>query len=146
MVGALRHGSDADLAPQQGAADVERLASPDGVRPRVEVTLVGELHELVPSVDVAVYRLAREAVTNALRHARDATCVQVRVQADRHEVRLTVDDDGAPVASASRAPSGFGLVGMAERAEILGGSLQAGPRAGGGWSVEAVLSRHGSPS
>ena len=60
------------------------------------------------------------------------------------EVRLTVDDDGQ--ATGAPGPDGFGLVGMAERAKVLGGTLEAGPRPGGGWSVAAVLPRHGSAS
>ena len=150
MVGALRQGTDAQLVPQQGVADIERLArtaaadDPGHAAPLVEVELAGDLGDLRPAVDAAVFRLAQEAVTNAIRHAHDAEVVRVRVWGDADEVRLTVEDDGH--SSGARGPGGFGLVGMAERAKILGGSMHAGPRNGGGWSVAAVLPRHGSAS
>lgn len=141
MVGALRQGDQADLAPQQGVADIERFARSAGHEPGVEVELTGDLTELRPSVDAAGYRLAQEAITNALRHARQATLVRVRVCADDDAVRLTVDDDGHG-GSADGAVSGFGLIGMAERAKLLGGTFEAGPRPDGGWTVTAVLPRH----
>jgi signal transduction histidine kinase len=142
MVGALRDGDRADLTPQRGVADIERLARSTGPEPRVEVELSGDLDDLRPAVDAALYRLAQEAITNALRHARHATCVSVRLRGGPDDVRLTVDDDGHGASGAS-AP-GFGLVGMAERAKLLGGTCAAGPRAEGGWSVTAVLPRLGA--
>ena len=76
MVGALRQGEEPDLAPQRGVADLQRLASGPAERPRVQVELSGDLDGLGPSVDAALYRLAQESITNALRHARHATRVQ----------------------------------------------------------------------
>jgi signal transduction histidine kinase len=108
----------------------------------VDVELSGDLAGLPPAVDAAVFRLAQEAVTNARRHAQHAGVVRVRVRGDADEVRLTVDDDGH--GTGAPGPGGFGLVGMAERAKVLGGTMHAGPRDGGGWSVAAVLPRHGS--
>jgi signal transduction histidine kinase len=143
MVGALRHGDGAELTPQQGVGDIERLARTAGADARIEVELVGDLGDLPPSVDAAVYRLAQEAITNAVRHAQHAGVVRVRVCGDGDQVRLTVDDDGHG-GSAAGTVAGFGLVGMAERTKLLGGSLEAGPRDGGGWSVAAVLPRHGA--
>jgi len=141
MVGALRESDQADLAPQQGVHDIERLARVDGPGPAVTVELRGALDDLRPSVDAAIYRIAREAITNARRHAEGATGVSVRVEGIDTSVRLTVDDDGAG-ASFGSAP-GFGLAGMAERAELLGGTFSAGRRAGGGWNVTAVLPHRG---
>lgn len=140
MVGALRQGDHAALVPLQGVADIARLARPDDV-PSVEVELAGVLGDLRPSVDAALYRLAQEAVTNAVRHARHATRVRVRVCGEDDAVRLTVEDDGEGM-STSTSGGGFGLVGMAERANLLGGSFDAGPRPGGGWTVTAALPRH----
>jgi signal transduction histidine kinase len=143
MVGSLRRGDQADLRPQQGVRDLCRLERLDeGSVPRVKVTLAGELDELRPSVDAACFRLAQEGVTNALRHARRASEVQVRVDGGRDLVRLTVVDDGEAGNVPTPAASGFGLIGMAERAELLGGTFDAGPNAGGGWTVEATLPRH----
>ena len=87
---------------------------------------------------VALYRIAQEAVTNATRHARHATKVIVHVAAEGEQVRLSVRDDGDPSAAAP-TPNGYGLIGMAERATLLGGTLRAGPDLDGGWTVDAVL-------
>jgi signal transduction histidine kinase len=146
MVSALRQGEEPDLAPQRGVADIARLAAgaDGGQRPRIDVELTGDLEGLWPPVDAALFRLAQEAITNALRHARHATRIQVRVVGDDDHVRLTVDDDGdAPATAPTGAgrASGYGLVGMAERTHLLGGTLDAGPGRDGGWTVHAVLPR-----
>jgi signal transduction histidine kinase len=83
----------------------------------------------------------QESLTNARRHAPEATRITVRVEGAHDVVRVTVTDDGAAKAGARRGDGGFGLVGMAERVELLGGSMQAGPRPGGGWSVSARIPR-----
>ncbi len=141
MVGALRHGEEPDLAPQRGVADLRRLASGPAERPHVQVELSGDLDGLRPSVDAALYRLAQESITNALRHARHATRVSVTVRGDDGCVRLTVGDDGDAASFDPRSATGFGLIGMAERAKLLGGTLEAGPDAHRGWTVQAVLPR-----
>jgi signal transduction histidine kinase len=143
MVGALRDSGEPDLAPQRGVADIERLARTAGELPRVDVSFSGDLDDIRPSVGAAVYRLAQESITNAVRHARHATRIDVRVTGDDDCVRLTVADDG-DAGSAARPTSGFGLVGMTERANLLGGTLEAGPDQGRGWTVNAVLPRAGS--
>jgi len=140
MVGALRDEGAAPLAPQGRIADIEGLARGAGDAIAVEVELVGDLGGLRPAVEAALFRLAQESITNATRHARNATCIRVRLSAESDGVRLTVHDDGAAPA---RRSSGFGLVGMAERAALLGGTFEAGPSAGGGWRVDAVLPRDG---
>jgi signal transduction histidine kinase len=89
-------------------------------------------------VDAAIYRLAQEALTNAVRHARNATRVEIAVRRVGDVVRLRVDRR-RPTSPGPRAEPGFGLTGMAERAQLLGGSLSAGPGPEGGWVVEAVL-------
>jgi signal transduction histidine kinase len=144
IVGVLRAPQDTEFAPQPGVAEVEQLASGGQARPVVEVTLSGELEDLSPAVGAAVYRLAQESVTNARRHARHATRVTVAVAGGPDAVRLTVDDDGSS-APGSRAPAGYGLVGMRERATLLGGTFHAGPTADQGWRVEANLPRTGTP-
>ncbi len=142
MVGALRQGDDAALAPQVGVPDIERLARSRGDQPPVEVHLSGDLADLSPSVGAAAYRIAQESVTNATRHARHATRIVVTVEGDRDRIRLTVRDDGDRV-STTRPRDGFGIVGMTERATLLGGTLQAGPGPDRGWVVDAVLPRRG---
>ena len=143
IVGVLRATQDTEFAPQPGVAEVERLATDGQTRPCVEVTLSGEFDDLSPAVGAAIYRLAQESITNARRHARHATQVTVAVTGDADQVRLTIDDDGS--AAGGRAPAGYGLVGMQERASLLGGTFHAGPAAERGWRVEAVLPRTGTP-
>ena len=141
MVQVLRHGTEADYAPQPGVADLLRLARPDS-RPRVIVRLRGELAELPAAVGGAVYRLAQESLTNALRHAHGAGEVVIEVVGTEHGMSLCVADDGR----ADQVPgSGFGLIGMRERVALLGGSLTAGPAPGGGWVVRAELPREEGP-
>lgn len=143
IVGVLRATQDTEFAPQPGVAEVEQLATDGQARPCVEVTLAGEFDDLSPAVGAAIYRLAQESITNARRHARHATQVTVAVTGDADQVRLTIDDDGS--AAGGRAPAGYGLVGMRERASLLGGTFHAGPAAERGWRVEAVLPRTGTP-
>jgi signal transduction histidine kinase len=145
MVGALRQGEEPDLTPQRGVAQVEDLATSPGERPRVDVELSGDLDGLPPSVDAAIFRLAQESITNAVRHARHATRVQVAVRGEPDCVRMTVHDDGDPGPFDPRTATGFGLVGMAERAKLLGGTLEAGSTRNRGWTVTAVLPRGARP-
>ena len=146
MVGALRQGEEPDLAPRRGVADIERLTQGAGGRPHVDVELSGDLDGLRPSVDAALYRLAQESITNAVRHARHATRIRVTVRGDDDCVRLTVGDDGDAGPFDPRSSSGFGLIGMAERARLLGGTLEAGPSRNRGWTVQAVLPRRSGGS
>ncbi|WP_324276710.1 sensor histidine kinase [Blastococcus brunescens] len=138
LVGVLRDGTDADLAPRRGVADIERLARPGGEVLGVRVQVSGDVDAVDSAVSTAVYLIAAEAVTNATRHAAGATQVTIDVAASRGQVRLRIHDDGA-ASTAGSAPAGFGLRGMAERASLLGGTLQAGPDPHGGWSVDASL-------
>jgi signal transduction histidine kinase len=109
----------------------------------VDVEFVGDLDDLPPTVGSAIYRLAQESVTNARRHARHATRIAVSVAADERSVRLRVSDDGDTGATRSLAAPGYGLIGMIERADLLGGTCEAGPNADRGWTVTAVLPRNG---
>jgi signal transduction histidine kinase len=131
----------AELAPSPGIADVEQFARRTRSGPVVDVEIVGDVADVPPSVGAAIYRLAQESVTNARRHARHATRVQVRVSADDTVVRLRVSDDGDARPAGS---PGYGLVGMIERAGLLGGTCEAGPNPDRGWTVTAVLPRTGS--
>ncbi|WP_306326371.1 histidine kinase [Streptomyces venezuelae] len=137
MVAALRdRGVGAELAPPAGVADLERLVRTPGGRLRVDLGLAGELDALPPAVDAAVYRIVQESVTNALRHAVDATELVVRVAGERHTVRVSVSDNGRRT---GRGREGYGLTGLRERATLLGGTLRAGPGTDRGWHVEAEL-------
>jgi len=141
MVGALRaHGAPA-LGPQATLADLEALAAPRGHDPiavTVDLGREGELEAVPAPLQAAVYRIAQEALTNTRRHAKNATCVNVSVRLTPAELTVTIEDDGGRGATAKDA-LGFGLVGMAERAALLGGKLEAGPAAERGWRVEATF-------
>jgi signal transduction histidine kinase len=140
-----RTGDDGgDRFPTPGIADLARLAGPAGTGPAVEVVVGGDVTGLSDAVGTAIYRLAQEAVTNAIRHARNATRVEVRVDADAAAVRLRVRDDGEGGRASTAGPPGYGLIGMAERAGLLGGSCEAGPGPGRGWTVTAALPRDGA--
>lgn len=137
MVRVLRDDGWDAFSPQPGVADLPALARPDAT-PAVDVSLAGGVTGLPGPVDAAVYRIAQEALTNAVRHARSATHVGIDLCRVGDDVRLRVTDDGLTHARSGVQP-GFGLTGMAERARLLGGSLSAGPAPDGGWVVEAVL-------
>jgi signal transduction histidine kinase len=141
MVRVLRRDQPAELGPSPHIADLEQLAGRVRVGPSVEVEIQGDVADLLPSVGSAIYRIAQESVTNARRHARHATRIAVRVAADDTSVRLHVSDDGDR-GSGVTSP-GYGLIGMIERAGLLGGTCEAGPNPERGWTVTAVLPRTG---
>ncbi|MCI3241698.1 sensor histidine kinase [Streptomyces spinosisporus] len=96
--------------------------------------------ELPSAVDAAAYRIVQEALTNTLRHATGADAVSVHVTTAEECVKVTVVDNGRTRQGSSvMAGSGRGLVGMKERARLVGGSLRAGPLPGGGFEVSARL-------
>lgn len=139
LVGALRDDVSTDLAPLGGTEAIAQLVRDVGEHATFERE--GDLERLAPSVDLALHRIAREALHNAARHAQGATRIEVHLSSEADRVRLRVRDDGKPVGS-PRA-GGFGLVGMKERAVLLGGTFAAGPRPAGGFEVEVVLPRAG---
>jgi signal transduction histidine kinase len=111
----------------------------------VELSVEGDASELAAGPSLAVYRIAQEALANVAKHATRAwTRVELRID-DRHDlVHLRVRDGGGTAELAplerSDSGSGMGLPGMRKRAELLGGSLFAGPDPdGAGWLVEATL-------
>ena len=141
MVRVLRDGDAADAhpveyGPQRGISDLDELTR---MSPVVQVDRDGDLAGLPQPVEVAVYRICQESVTNAIRHAVNATVVSVEVCGDVGVVRLRVHDDGEGARPATTG--GYGLLGMAERAKLLGGTCRAGPDPAGGWTVEATLPR-----
>jgi signal transduction histidine kinase len=130
----------AELEPQPGLAQlpalVDRLTAAG-----LPIDLhVGELpHELSPGLDLAVFRVIQEALTNVIKHAgKPPTTVSVNYSDD--QLMVEVADTGRPIlAAAPTVPAGArrGLVGLRERIAIYGGVLDAGPRTGGGWVVRA---------
>ena len=136
MVRVLRRDDAVDLTPTPGISDLERLAETGSGQPEVRVRVTGDLATLPPAMGTTAFRIAQEAVTNARRHARGATCIDITAAVDDEGVRLEIRDDGEAAASAR---PGYGITGMVERATLLGGTCEAGPGAQGGWTVTAVL-------
>ncbi|MFF1321631.1 sensor histidine kinase [Streptomyces sp. KS_5] len=103
----------------------------------VDLTVTGDERPLAATVDRAMYRIVQEALTNAARHAGPAK-VSVQLTYEEGDLTIHVEDDGT--ADPSRPPTaGIGLTGMRERVTALGGTLEAAPRAEGGFAVRARL-------
>ncbi|MEV6941340.1 histidine kinase [Streptomyces sp. NPDC051172] len=133
----LRENDSADgrgpLPGLDGLPDLVETARLAGAR--VEQTV--RVRQAPPAVGAAAYRIVQEALTNAVRHAGPEPAVRVDLYDDEGALHLSVTDDGTGPTPGT-AP-GFGLVGMRERARSVGGTLDAGPRAQGGFEVTAVL-------
>lgn len=134
-------GEERAREPGPSLARLDKLA--DTVRATgmtVHVHREGSGDGLPAAVDQAAYRIVQEALTNTLRHADGADEVSVRVTAEGECVTVTVVDNGRATHGLSLAAgAGRGLVGMKERARLLGGSLRAGPLPQGGFEVAARL-------
>jgi signal transduction histidine kinase len=133
-VGLLRRDGEADpTAPLPGSVDVPALVERfRGAGADIRAEVDGDLAALPGTVGLATYRILQEALTNAVKHAPQATAI-VHVTVAREAVRLSVDTAGPP-----RRGNGLGVVGMRERAESLGGRFAAGP-GGTGWLVRAEI-------
>jgi signal transduction histidine kinase len=155
LLGVLRPEADPDgLGPQPGLADLSRLVE-QVRRAGLDVSLStdGMSAELPARVDLFAYRIVQEALTNVLKHAGPGARTEVRLGTDRGGIVVQVLDDGhgndksvesafgRPPSDADRPSvrSGHGIVGMRERALLLGGTLDARPRPGGGFQVVAHL-------
>jgi signal transduction histidine kinase len=154
IVGVLRgtHSAESDQERRRITLDqlgslVERARSA-GLR--VDLRITGQPHGLAAADELTIFRLAQEALTNALRHAGQGALVTLALTYAPGAVMLEVVDDGAgrlvtvggpavPVAS-----GGHGLIGMRERVAVHGGEFSAGPRLGGGWQVRAVVPVRGA--
>lgn len=157
MIGVLRCGDDAaETAPTAGTDRLDDLVTylcDAGIEATLEAK--GYCRADVPAhVDMALFGIAREAVTNIVRHAHART-VSIRLTVEAGKARLVVEDDGngcglsASAASAGALPQaadgeGHGIAGMAERVHLLGGTFAVGDRAGGGFRVVACLPTKGA--
>jgi signal transduction histidine kinase len=141
---------DAALTPQPGVARIPALlARVCEIGMPVELTVdapAGTAPALPPGIDLAVYRVVQEALTNVMKHAGPVRTT-VRLQYRPRDLLITVSDDGPPPDSvpAEAGPGavegvgprsgGRGLIGLRERIAVYGGELDAGPRPGGGWRL-----------
>ncbi|MDX6332332.1 MAG: hypothetical protein QOI83_4715, partial [Streptomycetaceae bacterium] len=141
FLGVLRDDEpDALRHPMPGLPQLESLAGQvraAGLPTRLE--LDGDPGLVPAAAQLTVYRLVQEALTNTLKHTPPGTSAQVRVSCSADAVSLVVTDDGRAADTTTAPGSGHGLAGMRERTAAFGGSLDAGPRPGGGWRVAARL-------
>jgi signal transduction histidine kinase len=147
VIGLLRDPGDAGRK-LPGPQDLHDLVQRFGARgPEVEVRLPQDQSAWPPEVRTTVYRIVQESLTNIVRHAPDARCVTVMVDDTSAGFQLQIINDGTPSAGPSwlSRAGGYGLVGMRERVEALGGSFDAGRHPDGGWAVRASIPRPGVP-
>jgi signal transduction histidine kinase len=139
LLDVLRPEADVDgLDPQPGLADVPRLVAQfEQAGLDVSLSMNGARTDLPARVDLSAYRIVQEALTNVLKHAGTTARAEVRLSTDDHGVAIEVLDDGH--GDTMLPGSGQGIVGMRERAQLLDGSLEAGPRPRGGFQVVARL-------
>jgi signal transduction histidine kinase len=140
MLGVLRDPEEeAALAPPPGVGELDALAA--GARAAglpVNLVVSGPDAALPAGVDVSVYRIVQEALTNVLKHAGPARA-DVTIGCAAEEVTIEVIDNGAGQPGDQATAVGHGLAGMRERVAAYGGELRAGPRPGGGFAVHARL-------
>jgi signal transduction histidine kinase len=115
---------------------VQRVA--DAGQP-VTLRVEGQPRALPQSLELSVYRVVQEALTNVVRHAVPPVTATVVIRYDDEGVVVEVSDDGRGTGKKRGSGGGHGLAGMRERVALLGGELSAGPRAGGGYRVVARL-------
>lgn len=139
LLGVLRDGDgDAAREPQPGVADLRDLVETfRAASLPVRITVSGTPPDDVGQ-QLTVYRVVQEGLTNALRYASTATAVRVVIVFQPGTVVITVDDDAALHPEAEQG-SGRGLLGLRERVGLYGGTMEAGPRPGGGWRVRTVF-------
>lgn len=125
------------LAPQPSMTDLDALVHASDDLP-IQLTVMGPLDGLSPSINLHGYRIVQEAITNVRRHAGPVSAVTIDVIRDADSLRITIADDGRGAAADDIGP-GYGVVGMRERVAAVNGSLTVGPRGGGGWRVHMRL-------
>jgi signal transduction histidine kinase len=143
LVTVLRH-EDADEASREPAPrltdlhDMVATVAQAGVT--VDVRTSGDLTQLPPGPSLSAYRVIQEALTNVVRHA-GPTRARLVVEAVDETLAICVEDEGRPRGEREprAAGGGHGTIGMRERVELYGGSLDAGPTPAGGWRVEARI-------
>jgi signal transduction histidine kinase len=135
----MQHGlpDDGSLSPQPGLDQLGpliRQAGAGGIP--VTLTITGEPYDVSPGIQVSLYRVVQESMTNARKHS-SATRIGVTLTYAAREVVAEIRNDGAPTGTGQG--SGRGIVGMRERVDIYGGRLDAGPCAEGGYRVVASI-------
>ncbi|WP_329129405.1 sensor histidine kinase [Streptomyces sp. NBC_01476] len=159
VLSTLRAPGEAPRSPAPGLDRLPELVEQAGFAGlTAEVTVEGEVSALPPGADLAAFRIVQEALTNIVRHSGSRTA-RIHLTHRPDAVEVQVDDDGPAAAAGGEsgglagssgsasgntsgnasAGTGNGLIGMRERAAALGGTVEAGPRPGGGFRVRATL-------
>jgi signal transduction histidine kinase len=140
LLGVLREDDGgSELVPQPGVPQIDQLV--EQVRAAglpVTLEVAGDGRTLPPGAQLTVFRLVQEALTNCLKHAGASAVAGVKLRYAADAVDVEVTDNGAS-RPRTAAPGGRGLDGMRERAAVYAGTVEAGPRLGGGWRVHARL-------
>ncbi|GAA2607292.1 sensor histidine kinase [Actinomadura fulvescens] len=140
LLGVLREGDDTGpYAPQPGVGQLDELVEQvraSGLPLDYEVT--GEPREMSDGRQLTIFRIVQEGLTNTLKHAGPKATARVRLHYGDEAVEVRISDDGRGAAAADDG-RGHGLAGMRERAAVYGGTVEAGPRPGGGFEVVARI-------
>jgi signal transduction histidine kinase len=147
LLGILRTGGDSgsEYVPQPGVEQLPELL--EQVRSAglpVAFTVEGEPRDLPRGVELTAYRIVQEALTNARKHGGPEASARVRIRFDDSGLDMLIEDNGRGASAQLAAGGGedgfgHGLIGMRERVGMVGGTLEAGPRLGGGFRIQAVL-------
>ena len=141
LLGVLRDDEQTStLVPQPGVPQIDQLV--EQVRAAglpVTLEVAGDGRALPAGAQLTVFRLVQESLTNCLKHAGASAVARVRLRYAADGVDVEITDNG-PGRSRPAESGGRGLDGMRERAAVYAGTVEAGPRAGGGWTVHARLS------
>jgi signal transduction histidine kinase len=139
MLGVLRSGADAPaLAPQPGLGDLDALVEQmRGAGLPTQLTVEGAPARLSAGVELSIYRIVQEALTNALKHAH-ADSATVTIRHGRHGLDLEVVNSATRNGNGNGATRGHGLIGMRERVALYGGTITTGHQ-GAGYAVRAHL-------
>lgn len=144
LLGVLRGSSEeGELRPQPQLADIATLAGQarrSGLATSLEIE--SGLDGLPEAVQVSAYRVVQEALTNAMRHG-DAASAAIMLRRIDSDLEIEVRDDGRRLASSEPIRAGHGLIGMRERVQLFGGTLEAGPLPGKGFHVNARFPLNG---
>jgi signal transduction histidine kinase len=137
LLGLIDSSPRSSREPQPSLADLDGLVSrmrDAGLR--VDLEIEGQRRELPAALELSAFRVIQEGLTNSLKHAR-AAHVRAVLRYREDELQVDVADDG--VAGGNGVGTRRGLAGMRERVEVFGGTLEAGPQPGGGWTLHATF-------
>jgi signal transduction histidine kinase len=154
LLGLLRSGDDhgGDYVPQPGVNQLEELIEQvRGAGLPVGYEVCGRPRPLPSGLELTAYRIVQEALTNTRKHGGPAAHATVRLTFGDSALDLLVEDDGLGIPGGvlqlgGHDGLGHGLIGMRERVGMLGGTLDAGPRPGGGFRIGAVLPLRPTPA